>query len=288
MTTVLEGIRVLDFGRYLAGPFCAALLGDMGAEVIRIERVEGGEDRTLGPVTDDDMGAVFLQANRNKRGMTLNPSSDQGREITRRLVAGSDVVVANLPPKALLALGLDYPSLCQVKPDIILTTVNAFGSGTWEDKLGFDGLAQAMAGNLHLSGAGGVPTRAFTPYVDYSTASLCALSTVGAIMHRDRTGEGQLIEGALLKTALTLHERGHHGATASRDRPRGYPQPASLDWTGRCIRNQGRLGHLHRYRPISVQALVRAGRRRITARRHTFCRRSCTRRERRDFVSADE
>ena len=208
MTTVLEGIRVLDFGRYLAGPFCAALLGDMGAEVIRIERVEGGEDRTLGPVTDDDMGAVFLQANRNKRGMTLNPSSDQGREITRRLVAGSDVVVANLPPKALLALGLDYPSLCQVKPDIILTTVNAFGSGTWEDKLGFDGLAQAMAGNLHLSGAGGVPTRAFTPYVDYSTASLCALSTVGAIMHRDRTGEGQLIEGALLKTALTFMNAG--------------------------------------------------------------------------------
>ena len=137
MTAVLNGIRVLDFGRYLAGPFCGALLGDLGAEVIRIERIEGGEDRTLGPVTDDDMGAVFLQANRNKRGMTLNPSTGQGQEITRQLVASSDVVVANLPPRVLAALGLDYESLCQVKPDIILTTINAFGAGAWEDKLGF-------------------------------------------------------------------------------------------------------------------------------------------------------
>ena len=208
MTAVLNGIRVLDFGRYLAGPFCGALLGDLGAEVIRIEGIEGGEDRTLGPVTDDDMGAVFLQANRNKRGMTLNPSTGQGQEITRQLVASSDVVVANLPPRVLAALGLDYESLCQVKPDIILTTINAFGAGAWEDKLGFDGLAQAMAGNLHLSGAGGVPTRAFTPYVDYATASLCALSTVAAIMHRNRTGEGQLVEGALLKTALTFMNAG--------------------------------------------------------------------------------
>lgn len=208
MTAVLEGIKVLDFGRYIAGPFCAALLGDMGAEVIRIERLEGGEDRTLGPVTDDDTGATFLQANRNKRGMTLNPSSDKGQEIVRKLVARSDVVVANLPPKVLRALHLDYQSLSAVKPDIILTTVNAFGAGAWEDKLGFDGLAQAMAGNLHLSGTDDVPTRSFTPYVDYSTASLCALSTVGAIMHRNRTGEGQLIEGALLKTALAFMNAG--------------------------------------------------------------------------------
>ena len=208
MAGILEDIRVLDFGRYIAGPFCAALLGDMGAEVIRIERLEGGEDRTLAPVTDDDTGAVFLQCNRNKRGMTLSPSTEAGREITRKLVARSDVVVANLPPKALRSLGLDYESLCEVKSDIILTTVNAFGSGAWEDKLGFDGLAQAMAGNLHLSGSGDVPTRAFTPYVDYATASLCALSTLGAIVHRNRSGEGQLVEGALLKTALTFMNAG--------------------------------------------------------------------------------
>ena len=208
MTGVLDGIRVLDFGRYIAGPFCAALLGDMGAEVIRIERLEGGEDRTLAPVTDDDIGAVFLQTNRNKRGMTLNPALEAGKEITRKLVARSDVVVANLPPKALRALGLDYQSLRTVKSDIILTTANAFGTGAWEDKLGFDALAQAMAGNLHLSGADGVPTRAFTPYVDYATASLCALSTLAALMHRNRTGEGQLVEGALLKTALTFMNAG--------------------------------------------------------------------------------
>ena len=82
--SILEGIRVLDFGRYLAGPYCAALLGDLGAEVIRIDRIQGGEDRTLGPVTDDGIGAVFLQANRNKRGMTLNLSSKGGQEIIHR------------------------------------------------------------------------------------------------------------------------------------------------------------------------------------------------------------
>jgi len=206
--SILEGIRVLDFGRYLAGPYCAALLGDLGAEVIRIERIQGGEDRTLGPVTDDGIGAVFLQANRNKRGMTLNPSSNEGQEIIHRLVASSDVVVANLPPKVLKGLRLDYGSLCGIKRDIILTTINAFGSGEWENKLGFDGLAQAMAGNLHFTGTAETPTRCFTPYVDYSTASLCALATLGAIMHRDRTGEGQLIEGALLNTALTFMNAG--------------------------------------------------------------------------------
>ena len=102
------------------------------------------------------------------------------------------------------ALGLDYERLRRIKPDIILATVNAFGDGPWGAKIGFDGLAQAMSGNLYLSGEPGVPTRAFAPYVDYATASLSALSVMAALMHRDRSGEGQVVEGALLKTALTL------------------------------------------------------------------------------------
>ena len=204
MSMVLEGVRVLDFGRYLAGPFCAALLGDLGADVIRIERIDGGEDRFIIPVGDDGVGAIYLQANRNKRGLTLNPTGEAGREITRRLVETADVVVANFPPKALRSLGLDYQRLRAIKPDVILVTVNAFGEGPWVDKLGFDGLAQAMSGNLHLSGEPQTPARAFVAYVDYATASLCAMSALAAIMHRQRTGEGQLVEGALLKTALTM------------------------------------------------------------------------------------
>src|SRR5882762_6377425 len=103
---VLEGIRVLDFGRYIAGPFCAALLADLGAEVIRIERLGGGEDRGLIPVGagPEGGGAMFLAMNRNKLGMTLDPAAPKGREITRKLVATADIVVANLPPAVLRSL----------------------------------------------------------------------------------------------------------------------------------------------------------------------------------------
>lgn len=202
----LSDIRVLDFGRYIAGPFCAALLGDLGADVVRVERVDGGEDRFVAPVTDDGMGAMFLQVNRNKRSLTLNPLKDEGREIVRRLVATADVVVANLPPPTLRQMGLDYDTLRAIKPDIILTTVTAFGSGgPWSDKVGFDGLAQSASGNLDMTGTEDQPTRAFVPYVDFGTASLSAMSTIAALRHRDQTGEGQVIEGALLKTAVAFN-----------------------------------------------------------------------------------
>ncbi len=205
MGGVLDGIRVLDFGRYIAGPFCAALLGDLGADVIRVERVDGGEDRVVQPVTSDGMGAMFLQVNRNKRSLTLNPVKPEGRAVVRRLVATADIVVANLPPPTLVQMGLDYDTLRSIKSDIILTTVNAFGSGgPWSDKVGFDGLAQAASGNLHMSGTADQPTRAFAPYVDFGTASLSALATMAALRHRDLTGEGQMLEGALLRTALTM------------------------------------------------------------------------------------
>lgn len=202
---ILDGIKVLDFGRYIAGPFCGALLGDLGADVIRIERLDGGEDRYVLPVTEDGMGAMFLQCNRNKRGMTLNPTKPEGREIAHQMVAGADVVIANLPPQTLKTMGLDYDTLKAIKPDIILTTVTAFASGgPWSNKVGFDGLAQSMSGNLYMSGEPDTPTRAFAPYVDFGTASLTAASTLAALFHRERTGQGQYLEGALLKTALTM------------------------------------------------------------------------------------
>ena len=147
MSKVLEGIRVLDFGRYIAGPYCATLLADLGADVIRIEKVDGSEDRFVSPVTKTGDGAMFLQLGRNKRGLTLNPMKPEGREIVKKLVATADVVVANLPPDTLSAMGLDYESLTQIKPDIILTMISAFGrGGPYSNRVGFDGLGQAMSG----------------------------------------------------------------------------------------------------------------------------------------------
>ena len=116
MAGVLEGIRVVDFGRYIAGPFCATLLGDLGADVIRVERVDGGEDRFVTPVTDDGVGTMFLQVGRNKRSLTLNLVKPEGREVVERLIRTADVVVANLPPQTLVGMGLDYESFKAIKP----------------------------------------------------------------------------------------------------------------------------------------------------------------------------
>ena len=203
--TILQGLRVLDFGRYIAGPFCGALLGDLGADVIRIEKVDGSEDRYTAPVTADGQGSGFMALNRNKRGMTLNPRKDGGQDILRRLVATADVVIANLPPDTLESMGLDYASLTAVKPDIILTTTTAFGvGGPYGNRVGFDGVAQAMSGNMHLTGYENEPMRNYFPYVDYTTASLNTMATLAAIIHRMNTGEGQHVQGCLLASALTV------------------------------------------------------------------------------------
>jgi crotonobetainyl-CoA:carnitine CoA-transferase CaiB-like acyl-CoA transferase len=205
MTKVLEGFRVLDFGRYIAGPYCGTLLGDMGAEVIRIEKVDGSEDRFLSPITDKGDGALFLQLARNKKCLTLNPMKPEGREIVKKLVATADVVIANLPPDTLTAMGLDYDSLKATKPDIILTTVSAFGrGGPYANRVGFDGLGQAMSGNMYLSGTPEQPVKAYAPFIDFGTASLSAFGTMAALFERQKTGKGQMVEGSLFSTALTM------------------------------------------------------------------------------------
>jgi crotonobetainyl-CoA:carnitine CoA-transferase CaiB-like acyl-CoA transferase len=205
MSNVLEGIRVLDFGRYIAGPFCASLLSDMGAEVIRIEKVQGGEDRFLSPVSDNGDGALFMQMGRNKLGMTLNPMKPEGREIVRKLVATADVVIANLPPDTLAAMGLDYESLKAVKPDIILTMISAFGTGgPYSNRVGFDGLGQAMSGAMYMSGTEEQPVKSYAPFIDFGTASLSATGTMAALFERQKTGKGQVVEASLFNTALTM------------------------------------------------------------------------------------
>jgi crotonobetainyl-CoA:carnitine CoA-transferase CaiB-like acyl-CoA transferase len=203
---VLAGIRVLDFGRYIAGPYCAALLADLGADVIRIERIGGGEDRWVAPVGPDGVGAMFLAMNRNKRAMTLDPACPEGREIVRKLVATADVVVANLPPEVLGSLALDLDSLRRVKPDIILTTVTAFGAGgPWSHRHGFDGIGQVMCGSAYLTGTPEQPMRAAVAWVDFGTASVSAFGTLAALMARDKTGRGQKVEAALLRTAVAFN-----------------------------------------------------------------------------------
>ena len=204
MSGILEGVKVLDFGRYIAGPFCGALLADYGAEVIRIERVSGSEDRYVTPVTEDGQGAMFLQLNRNKLGLTLNPTKDKGREIVRRLVENSDIVIANLPEQTLKSMGLDYDDLKLINPGIILTSNTAFGTtGPYAERVGFDGVAQAMSGAMDMTGQPDQPTKAYAPYVDFCSASLAAFGTLLAYLKKQKTGRGQRVQTSLLQTALT-------------------------------------------------------------------------------------
>ena len=202
---ILHGYRVLDFGRYIAGPFCGTLLGDYGAEVIRVERVKGSEDRYLQPVTDKGEGSMFLQLNRNKLGFTLNPTKPEGKSIVEKLVKTADIVIANLPDSTLKAMHLDYESLKKVNPKIILTSNTAFGTtGPYSDRVGFDGVAQAMSGAMNMTGDPDIPLKAFSPYVDFCTASLAAYGTLLAILERQKTGKGQRVQTSLLSTALTM------------------------------------------------------------------------------------
>ena len=202
---LLNDVRVLDFGRFIAGPFCGALLGDLGADVIRVEKTSGSEDRFTSPVTENGDGSAYMQLNRNKRGLTLNPKKPNGQIILKKLIESADVVIANLPPDTLASMGLDYENLRKIKPDIILTTSTAFGSeGPYGQRVGFDGVAQAMSGNMYLTGHENEPMRNYFPYVDFTTASLNAMATLAAIIHKMKTGEGQHVQGALLASAITI------------------------------------------------------------------------------------
>ena len=202
---VLAGIRVLDFGRFIAGPFCGALLADHGADVIRIDKVGGSEDRFILPLADSGEGGLYMQVNRGKRSLTLDAAQRAGREITRQLIARSDIVIANMPGATLQAMGLDFASVAAANPRAILVATNAFGaSGPYAHRLGFDGLGQSLSGAVYMTGDPGAPRRAAVNWVDFGTAISAAFGTLLALMARERTGRGQEVSGSLMATALTF------------------------------------------------------------------------------------
>ena len=202
---VLAGIRVLDFGRFIAGPFCGALLADHGADVIRIDKVGGSEDRFVLPLAQSGEGGLYMQVNRGKRSLTLEPTRPEGREIVRRLIARADIIIANLPGSTLHAMGLDYASVSAVNPRVILVATNAFGTtGPDAHKVGFDGIGQAMSGTVFMSGDPDAPRRAGANYVDFGTAISAAFGATLALMARERIGRGQEVSGSLMATALTI------------------------------------------------------------------------------------
>ena len=201
---ILKDIRILDFSRYIAGPYCAALLGYLGADVIRIEKTGGSEDRFVMPLTSSS-GAVFAQSAGNKRNMCLNLKHPRTGEVIERLVRSADVVIVNHPPAGLRALGLDYDALKRIKSDIILTTQTAYGhAGPWAERGGFDGIGQVMSGASYFSGAADEPAKTTAPYVDFGTALYSAFGTLAALYEKRETGQGQHVQASLLGTAMSF------------------------------------------------------------------------------------
>lgn len=202
---VLAGLRVLDFGRFIAAPWCSALLGDMGAEVIRVEKREGGEDRWVQAIASGGEGATFMQCNRNKRSVTLDTTRPEGADVFRSLVATADVVVANMPHRAMEANGITFDQLRAIRPDVILASATAYGEGgPYSTRIGFDGTGQVMSGATSRQGFPDQPIRTVVPYADYSTALAMATGVAMALLHRERTGDGQHVEAALLPSCLMM------------------------------------------------------------------------------------
>lgn len=201
----LDGIRVIDLSRVLAGPYCAQLLADYGADVIKIEEPGRGDPtRQWGPpwVGDPDDGglsAYYLTANRNKRAMTLNLKTAEGQAIARRLIASADIVLENFMPGTLATMGLDYETLAAGQPDLIYCAISGYGqSGPNRDRPGYDFIIQAEGGIMSITGpAEGEPHKVGVAIVDISAALFAATAILAALHHRTQTGEGQYIDMAL-------------------------------------------------------------------------------------------
>ena len=202
----LDGIRVVDLSRYIAGPYCAMLLGDMGADVIKVEPPGRGENsRAFGPfVAGESLYSMVF--NRNKRSLTLDLRSDQGKELLRSLLRKADVLVENFVPGTLEAMGFDWDTLKALNPRLIVTRISGFGqSGPLSRKPCFDVIAQTMSGLMDITGeAGGRPTMSGTYIVDYSTGLYATIGTLGAMQARNRTGMGQIVDVALLDSAMSM------------------------------------------------------------------------------------
>ena len=205
MTGPLNGIRVLDLGRFIACPFCGLLLADLGAEVIRVERSTGGIDRAYGLLAPSGDNYSFVANNRNKKAISLNFERDnKAREILYELVKHSDVLIENFSPEAAKALGITYDNLKAIKPDIIFAHISGFGpTGPYSHRLCYDQIAKAMSGSMAISGFPGAPVRDQVSWVDYSTACLTTVGVLAALYHRQATGQGQMVDTALLLTAVT-------------------------------------------------------------------------------------
>ena len=216
MPQPLENIKVVDLTRTLAGPFCTQNLADMGADVVKIEEPNDGDETRKWPPIWNGESTQFLSFNRNKRSLSVNLKSDEGLAIVKKLAAGADIMIESFRAGTLARFGLGYDDIRAVNPDIIYCTISGYGrTGPMASKPGYDLIIQAYSGLMHLTGEpDGAPQRVGFSLVDLFTGMLAFGSIVTALYHRDQTGEGQLIDAALLDgqvAAMSYHATGYIG-----------------------------------------------------------------------------
>lgn len=206
MTGALAGILVADFTRVLAGPYATMLLGDMGAEVVKVERAGAGDDtRQWGPPFDEYGRATYFEAvNRNKTVAAIDMASDAGLAEAHALAARADVVIHNFPPRTARKFGLDYDSVRAANPAVVYCSITGFGAGAGADMPGYDLLVQAMGGLMSVTGPGpGQPTKVGVALVDVITGMHATIGVLAALNHRRATGQGQSVEVNLLSSLLS-------------------------------------------------------------------------------------
>ncbi len=215
-TMALDGVKVLDLSRVLAGPWCTQILADFGADVVKIEAPGDGDDtRSWGPpylTGDSDFAgekgesAYYLSCNRNKRSVAINLADPRGADLIRRLAAEADILVENFKLGGLRKYGLDYASLRAVNPRLVYTSITGFGQdGPYAARAGYDFVAQAMGGLMSITGeTGGPPLKVGVAITDLSTGMYAATSTLMALRHAERTGEGQHVDCSLLDTQIAM------------------------------------------------------------------------------------
>jgi len=239
----LEGIRVIDLSRVLAGPYCAAILGDMGADVIKVEEIKGGDELRTWPPVQNGESAAFILNNRNKRGIAVDMKAPEGAAIIRRLAGLSDVLIENFRTGTMEEFGLGSESLSEINPRLIYCSVSAFGrSGPRAKEAGYEAVMQAFSGIMSITGEeGGQPLRCGVSFLDLSTSFLCAFGIVTALYNRKETGLGQRIDGTLLSTALGLlnyHAENYYYAKVV-SKPLGSGHPSLVPYRNfRCSDNQ--------------------------------------------------
>jgi crotonobetainyl-CoA:carnitine CoA-transferase CaiB-like acyl-CoA transferase len=200
----LEGIRVLDMTQIMAGPYCTMVLGDLGADVTKIERIPGGDDtRRMGPFVNGE-SASFMMINRNKKSVTLNLKDEKGKKIFLDLAKQADIIVENYKPGVVKSLGIDYEVVEGINPGIIYCSISGYGqTGPYSNRGGFDIMAQGMSGLMSMTGEpGGRPVKAGIAMNDISAGVTALYSILAAYIHRLRTGKGQYIDVSLVESGL--------------------------------------------------------------------------------------